>query len=196
MAGDRGDDLAGVQRTKRSGVNGTTASSSSGPLSRTREGVKARDPRARERAAVVIPAGSAGLTALREGWPPVRGETMAAGRRLDAQRNSPAVRSRGAPESSKGQAPSASTVATSAARQPIRSCLWTRPCITPLNGRTRSKKPCLHTCPMPVTMIRCEAESQAPSAALHSSMRTACDHSSHRAITPRRWRCCGLSSKP
>ena len=38
MAGDRGDDLAGVQRTKRSGVNGTTVSSSSGPRSRTREG--------------------------------------------------------------------------------------------------------------------------------------------------------------
>jgi hypothetical protein len=38
MAGDRGDDLAGVQRTKRSGVNGTPVSSSSGPRSRTREG--------------------------------------------------------------------------------------------------------------------------------------------------------------
>ena len=34
MAGDRGDDLAGVQRTKRSGVNGTPLSSSSGPRSR------------------------------------------------------------------------------------------------------------------------------------------------------------------
>ena len=32
--------------------------------SRTREGSKARDPRARERAAVVIPAGTAGLTWL------------------------------------------------------------------------------------------------------------------------------------
>jgi hypothetical protein len=52
MAGDRGDDLAGVQRTKRSGVNGTPGSSSSGPRSCTREGNKARDPRARERAAV------------------------------------------------------------------------------------------------------------------------------------------------
>ena len=49
MAGDRGDDLAGVQRTKRNGVNGTPVSSSSGPRSRTREGYKARDPRARER---------------------------------------------------------------------------------------------------------------------------------------------------
>ena len=32
MAGDRGDDLAGVQRAKRSGVNGTPVSSSSGPV--------------------------------------------------------------------------------------------------------------------------------------------------------------------
>ena len=64
MAGDRGDDLAGVQRTTRSGVNGTLVSSSSGPPSRTREGGMARDPRARERAAVVIHAGIAGLTRL------------------------------------------------------------------------------------------------------------------------------------
>ena len=64
MAGDRSDDLAGVQRTKRSGVNGTSVSSSSGPRSRTREGNKARDPRARERAAVVNSAGAAGLTWL------------------------------------------------------------------------------------------------------------------------------------
>ena len=65
MAGDRGDDLAGVQRTKRSGVNGTPVSSSSEPCSRTREENQARDPRARERAAVVA---SAGIP--REGWPP------------------------------------------------------------------------------------------------------------------------------
>ena len=64
MAGDWGDDLAGVQRTKRSGVNGTPVSSSSGPRSRTREGNKARDPRARERAAVVDSAGPAGMTWL------------------------------------------------------------------------------------------------------------------------------------
>jgi hypothetical protein len=64
MAGDRGDDLAGVQRTERSGVNGTTVSSSSGPRSRTCEGNSARDPRARERAAVVICAGTTGLTWL------------------------------------------------------------------------------------------------------------------------------------
>ena len=64
MAGDRGDDLAGVQRTERSGVNGTTVSSSRGTRSRTREGNKARDPWARERAAVVIHAGIAGLTGL------------------------------------------------------------------------------------------------------------------------------------
>ena len=64
MAGDQGDDLAGVQRPKRSGVSGTPVSSSSGPRSRTREGNKARDPWARERAAVVIPAGIAGLTTV------------------------------------------------------------------------------------------------------------------------------------
>ena len=64
MAGDRGDDLAGVQRTKRSGVNGTTVSSSRGTRSRPREGIKARDPRARERAAVVVPTGNAGVTWL------------------------------------------------------------------------------------------------------------------------------------
>ena len=64
MAGDRGDDLAGVQQTERSGVSETTGSSSSGPRSRTREGIKAHDPRARERAAVVNSAGAAGLTWL------------------------------------------------------------------------------------------------------------------------------------
>ena len=69
MAGDRGDDLAGVQRTKRGGVSGTPVSSSSGPRSRTREGNKARDPRSRERAAVVTGAGTAGLIVLREGRP-------------------------------------------------------------------------------------------------------------------------------
>ena len=54
MARDRGDDLAGAQQTKRNGVNGAPVSSSSGPRSRTREGNQARDPRARERAAVAI----------------------------------------------------------------------------------------------------------------------------------------------
>ena len=54
-------DLVGVQR---SDVNGTPVSSSSGARSRTREGNKARDPCARDRAAVVIPAGIAGLTWL------------------------------------------------------------------------------------------------------------------------------------
>jgi len=34
MAGDLGDDLTGVQRTKRSAVIGTPVSSSSGPRSR------------------------------------------------------------------------------------------------------------------------------------------------------------------
>ena len=38
LANAQGDDLAGVQRTKQSGVKATTASSSSGPLSRKREG--------------------------------------------------------------------------------------------------------------------------------------------------------------
>ena len=64
LAGDRGDDLAGVQRTTRSGVNGTPASSSSGLVHAQREGTQARDPRARERAAVVNLAGTAGLTRL------------------------------------------------------------------------------------------------------------------------------------
>jgi hypothetical protein len=64
MAGGRGGDLAGVQRTERSAENGTPVSSSSGPRSRTREGIRARDPRARERAAVLISAGAAGLTWL------------------------------------------------------------------------------------------------------------------------------------
>jgi hypothetical protein len=54
-------DLVGVQR---SGLNGTPVSSSSGPRSRTREGSKARDPWARDRAAVLIPTGIAGLTWL------------------------------------------------------------------------------------------------------------------------------------
>jgi hypothetical protein len=71
-----GDDLAGVQRTKRSVEDGTPVSSSSGPRSRTREGNQARDPWARERAAVGIAAGTTGLTELREGWPLVRGETL------------------------------------------------------------------------------------------------------------------------
>jgi hypothetical protein len=58
-----------------------------------REGNRARDPRAREWAAAVNPAGTAGLTVLREGWPPDRGETLGLGQRLDAQRNRPAPRS-------------------------------------------------------------------------------------------------------
>jgi hypothetical protein len=37
-------------------------------------------------------AGTAGLTVLREGWQPDRGETLGLGQRLDAQRNSPALR--------------------------------------------------------------------------------------------------------
>lgn len=52
---------------------------------------EARDPRARERAARAS-AGSAGLTVLRQGWKPVRGETPVP-RWLDAQRNGPAPRS-------------------------------------------------------------------------------------------------------
>jgi hypothetical protein len=64
MAGDRVNGLVGVQRTKRSGVNETTVSSSSGPRSRIREGNKARDPRARERAAFMSASGASGVTWL------------------------------------------------------------------------------------------------------------------------------------
>jgi len=41
---------------------------------------------------LLVPAGSAGLTVLRQGWKPVRGETPVP-RWLDAQRDSPAPRS-------------------------------------------------------------------------------------------------------
>lgn len=41
------------------------------------------------------PAGDAGLPGLRQGWQPGRGETQAAGRGLDAQRNSPTEQSEG-----------------------------------------------------------------------------------------------------
>ena len=64
MAGDRGDDLAGVQRTKAQRRERNAGQFVKRARSRTREGNKARDPRARERAAVVIPAGAAGLTWL------------------------------------------------------------------------------------------------------------------------------------
>ncbi len=64
MAGDWGDDLAGAQRTKRSGVSGTPVSSSSGPRSRTREGHKSRDPRGTGTGRCRHPAGAAGLTWL------------------------------------------------------------------------------------------------------------------------------------
>jgi hypothetical protein len=42
-------------------------------------------------------AGIAGLVVLREGRPHVRGETAGPDRRLDAQRNGPALRSRDTP---------------------------------------------------------------------------------------------------
>jgi hypothetical protein len=52
MAGDRGDGLAGGTRPQQSGGSGSTASPSSGLVRAQREGNQARDPRARERAAV------------------------------------------------------------------------------------------------------------------------------------------------
>ena len=45
----------------------------------------------------MLTAGSAGLTVLRQGWKPVRGETPVP-RRLDAQRDSPAPRSGETPD--------------------------------------------------------------------------------------------------
>jgi len=65
MAGDRGDDLAGVQRTqaqrceRKAGQFVKRAS-----FTRSVKEPKPAFPRARERAAVVSPAGNAGLTWL------------------------------------------------------------------------------------------------------------------------------------
>ena len=74
MAGDRGDDLARAQlaeqnSAQRSGaqhasIGAIRQAATSGPRSRTREGSKARDPGARDRAAVVNSAGAAGLAWL------------------------------------------------------------------------------------------------------------------------------------
>lgn len=51
VAGDRGDDLAGVKRSKRSDVSEAAVSSSSGLFHAQREGRKVRDPRSRDRTA-------------------------------------------------------------------------------------------------------------------------------------------------
>jgi len=66
VAGDRGGDLAGVQRTQRSAAQRTERRSvrQAGVVHAQREGNNARGPRARERAAVVIHAGAAGSTWL------------------------------------------------------------------------------------------------------------------------------------
>ena len=65
------------QRAKHAQRSASPPVRQAGLVHAQREGTKARDPRARERAAVDTPAGSAGLTVLREGWQPVRGETPA-----------------------------------------------------------------------------------------------------------------------
>ena len=64
MAGDWGDDLAGVQRPQAQRRERNAGQFVKQARSRTREGIKARDPRARDRAAVVNSAGTAGLTWL------------------------------------------------------------------------------------------------------------------------------------
>ncbi len=77
MAGDRGDDLTGAapSEAQRSDLQaGQFVKRAS--FTRSVKEPKPAFPRARERAAVVITAGSAGLAVLREGWPPVRGETL------------------------------------------------------------------------------------------------------------------------
>ena len=63
MAGDRGDDLAGAAPSEAQRPASRPVRQA-GVVHAQREGTQARDPRARERAAVVIPAGNAGLTWL------------------------------------------------------------------------------------------------------------------------------------
>jgi hypothetical protein len=91
-AGDRGGDLAGAapSEAQRSDLQ-------VGPFAK-----RASCTRSVKESGPAIPghgkgpprgsAGTAGLTVLREGWPPDRGETLGLGQRLDAQRNSPAPR--------------------------------------------------------------------------------------------------------
>ena len=101
MADGRGDDLARAQQTKCSGVREQRVSSSSGTVVRVHaKDIRARDPRPREGQPPIVHAGIAGLTVLREGWPPVRGETLGLCQRLDAERNSPAPRSGDTPRPS------------------------------------------------------------------------------------------------
>ena len=89
LAGDRGGDLTGAAP---SAATCKPVSSPSGPRSRTREGTRARDPRARERAAACLSRHRRpGWIRVRDGSPS-RGETPVP-RRLDAQRNGPAPRS-------------------------------------------------------------------------------------------------------
>jgi hypothetical protein len=68
MAGDRGDDLAGAapSEAQRSAAQQPASRPvrQAGVVHAKREGNNARDPRARERAAVVNPAGKAGLAWL------------------------------------------------------------------------------------------------------------------------------------
>jgi hypothetical protein len=68
MAGDRGDDLAGVQQTQRSEENGTPASSASGLVHVPVKETSPRPP-GTGTGRCLIPAGTAGLSASREGWP-------------------------------------------------------------------------------------------------------------------------------
>ena len=92
-AGDRGGDLAGTapSEAQRSDLQ-------AGPFakraSRTRS-VKETGPAVPGygKGPPHVSAGIAGLTVLREGWLPDRGETLGLGQRLDTQRNRPASRS-------------------------------------------------------------------------------------------------------
>ena len=77
MAGDRGGDLTGAAPSgaQRSDLQaGQFAKRASFTRSVKESGTAF--PRAREWAAAVNPAGTAGLTVLREGWQPFRGETL------------------------------------------------------------------------------------------------------------------------
>jgi hypothetical protein len=104
VAGGRGDDLAGAARpeSKRSAATKRGAGqfvkraseADGGQVSVTAIREPAIPGHGKGRAR--HPAGAAGLAVLREGWKPVRGETPAAGPRLDAKHDSPA-RTAGAP---------------------------------------------------------------------------------------------------
>jgi hypothetical protein len=93
MAGDRGGDLAGAapsgaQRSDLQAGQFAKRASFTRSVKETRPAIHGHGegpPR--------VSASSAGLTVLREGWQPVRGETLGLWQRLDAKRNSPALRS-------------------------------------------------------------------------------------------------------